>query len=29
MTYLLLPGQTDDEAVAIGDGAATVVVEVD
>jgi hypothetical protein len=25
----LLPGQTDDEAVAIGDGAATVVVEVD
>jgi hypothetical protein len=25
----LLPGQTDDEAVAIGDEAATVVVEVD
>jgi hypothetical protein len=25
----LLPGQTDDEAVAVGDGAATVVVKID
>jgi hypothetical protein len=25
----LLPGQTDDEAVAVGDGATTVVAEVD
>jgi hypothetical protein len=29
MTYLLLPGQTVDEAVAVGDGAATVVAEFD
>jgi hypothetical protein len=28
MTYLLLPGQTVDEAVPVGDGAATVVAEV-
>jgi hypothetical protein len=29
MTLLLLSGQTEDEAVAIGDGAAMVVVKVD
>jgi hypothetical protein len=29
MTYLLLPGQTVDEAVAVGDGVMTVVAEVD
>jgi hypothetical protein len=29
MTKLLLPGQTVDEVVAVGDGAATVVAEVD
>jgi hypothetical protein len=29
MTYLLLPEQTVDEAVAVGDGASTVVAEVD
>jgi hypothetical protein len=29
MTYLLLPGQNVDEAVVVGDGAATVVAEVD
>jgi hypothetical protein len=29
MTQLLLPGQTVDEAVAVGDGAVTVIAEVD
>jgi hypothetical protein len=29
MTYLLLPGQTVYEVVAVGDGDATVVAEVD
>jgi hypothetical protein len=29
MTKLLLPGQTVDEAVAVGDGATTVVAKVD
>jgi hypothetical protein len=29
MTYLLLPGQTIDEAVAVSDGATRVVAEVD
>jgi hypothetical protein len=29
MTYLLLPGQTVDEAMTVGDGATTVVAEVD
>jgi hypothetical protein len=29
MTWLLLPGKTVDEAVAIGDGVATVVAKVD
>jgi hypothetical protein len=29
MTYLLLSGQTIDEAVAVSDGAATAFVEVD
>jgi hypothetical protein len=29
MTQLLLPGQTVEEAMAVGDGATTVVVEVD
>jgi hypothetical protein len=29
MTYLLLPGKTVDEAVAVDDGVTTVVAEVD